>query len=79
MTPAEAAAAARAEAQAWIAASPHLIDVLEWHQGLCGACGGLRHCPEYGEIITEYGAGTYGTSVFTPDRYPGAGSTEEKQ
>ena len=53
-------------ARDWIAVSPHLIDVLDWHRRLCGGCDGLRHCPEYHEIIAEYGAGVYGIAVFSP-------------
>lgn len=63
MTPAAEASAAAA---AWIAVSPHLIDVLTWHEGLCGTCGWARKCGEYQEILSEYGAGEYGTSVFYP-------------
>lgn len=65
-SPAEAAVAARAAATAWIAASPNLIDVLTWHQQLCAACGTGRKCGEYHEILTEYGAGPYGATVFHP-------------
>jgi len=62
---------AAAEAAAWIAASPNLIDVLTWHAGLCETCGNrtpgtLRRCAEYTEIIEEYGAGPYGSAVFFP-------------
>jgi hypothetical protein len=56
-----------AVASAWIAASPNLLEVLDWHRGLCGACQPGRHCAEYGEIIAEYGAGPFGTAVFWPD------------
>lgn len=57
---------AAAEASAWIAASPNLIDVLGWHRRLCG-CGPGEHCAEYAEIIAEYGAGPAGSAVFWPD------------
>ena len=67
MTPAERAAAATAEASAWIAASPNMIDVLGWHEDLCETCKLGRKCAEYGEIIAEYGAGPYGSVVFFPD------------
>jgi hypothetical protein len=67
MTPGDTAAEAAAQVQAWVNESPHLIDVLDWHQRLCGACSGLRHCLEWGEILSEYGAGPHGTAVFWPD------------
>lgn len=67
ITPDEAARQATAQAAAWIAASPHLIDVLDWHKGLCGTCGPDRRCGEYHEIIAEYGAGENGTAVFWPE------------
>jgi hypothetical protein len=43
--------------------------VLGWHTGLCGTCrpGGGK-CPEFREIVDEYGAGEYGASVFFPAR-----------
>jgi hypothetical protein len=73
MTPAEAAKQAAAQAAAWIAASPHLIDVLDWHQRLCGTCGPGRGCGEYREIIAEYGAGEHGAAVFWPEDLACAG------
>lgn len=67
MSPAEAAKEASSRASAWIAVSPNMIDVLGWHEDLCGACALGRKCGEYQEIIAEYGAGPYGASVFYPD------------
>jgi hypothetical protein len=55
-----------AAASAWIAASPNMIVVLDWHRGLCGTCGVGRLCAEYREILAEYGAGEYGATVFSP-------------
>ena len=65
--PAARAGRARAETEAWIAAAPPLIEVLDWHERLCGACRPLRSCPERAEIIAEYGAGEYGIAVFFPE------------
>lgn len=68
MTPAERAARALADAEAWIRASPPLIDVLSWHRDRCGDCeDAVRTCREYAEIITEYGAGTCGLTGFWPE------------
>lgn len=67
MVPSEAAFHASAVASEWIAASPNLVDVLTWHRGLCSSCSPARYCGEYSEIIAEYGAGTFGASVFYPD------------
>jgi hypothetical protein len=64
--PAQAAAEAAAEVARWVAMSPHLSDVLDWHRSLCSVCGPFRPCAEYDEIISEYGAGAYGISVFYP-------------
>ena len=65
MTP---AAEASAIASAWIAASPHILDVLDWHKGLCETCSTGGRCAERAEIIDEYGAGPYGAAVFWPAR-----------
>lgn len=57
---------AAAEASRWIAASPNLTVVLDWHRRLHG-CGPGEHCAEYAGIIEEYGAGPSGSAVFWPD------------
>lgn len=58
------APSADALASAWIAESPCIIDVLDWHKGLHGCDPG---CAERMEIVAEYGAGPYGSSVFFPE------------
>lgn len=65
--PSDPASEARAIASEWIAVSPDLIEVLDWHTDLCGTCrpGGGK-CAEFREIISEYGAGETGAAVFFP-------------
>ena len=66
MTPAEQADRARAETGALIREAAPLIEVMEWHERLCGTCEPLHACPERAEIIEEYGAGVYGITAFYP-------------
>ena len=67
LSPAAAASQARAVAAEWIAAAPNLLEVLDWHRGLCEGCGAGGGCAERREIIDEYGAGEFGAAVFYPD------------
>ena len=62
--PAERPAAVASE---WIAASPPLLAVLDWHVDLCPGCvRGRPKCAEFREILAEYGAGPSGSAVFFP-------------
>lgn len=44
-----------AAAMAWESLSPPARDVLFWHMGLCRSCRDRPRCPEWHEIIADYG------------------------